>query len=386
MNINVNLGGGNTMKTCMMQHPLTFTQGQQRNFPTCNACGSRGLQSAYTCYQCNYDLCPNCMGGSNMSNMNMNMSQGNTGGMMMGRTCRGGHSLIFTDGRQRNYPTCDQCRTFKLPTSYCCSLCNFDLCQVCYTGGTKIGMNQGIGSTSMGNTGIGSTSMGNTGIGSQSMGNTGIGSQSMGYTGIGSQSMGNTGFSNVNVPYNTGVQPTNLGIQPIVPIPQVNPYNPYSNQTTTTTTISSNPYNPYDKKVVVSSQPYIGIGTGSNMPYKTCRAGHYLTLCDSNTRWGATCDICMRNNLNNTWACFTCDFDMCLTCYDQNCERPTNSLKFCRNRHSLMYADQTTRGYRTCDVCYTSGLLQSYCCYVCDYDLCLNCYNSYSNQGECTIF
>jgi len=120
--------------------------------------------------------------------------------------------------------------------------------------------------------------------------------------------------------------------------------------------------------------------------FRMCPKNHYMTLCESSQRFGAKCNTCGRGNLNNVWTCFPCNYDMCLTCYDQNNERPTNQLKFCRQRHPLVYADSTTRGFRRCDICKTTGLLQSYCCYNCDYDMCSNCYNSYKNEGSCNIF
>ena len=359
MNINVNFGSPNTtiVKSCPRQHSLTMTQGNSRNFPLCNGCGSKCFQMCYTCYTCNYDVCELCFHGQtgnassfNTGNFN-NISTQSSGNFSTARTCLRGHGLFLSSGINRR---CDQCSIINQQSVYNCGMCSFDLCLPCYQGGSNMGYNNNM------NMGYNSNINMNTNMNM----NTGY---NQGYSSNNNMNMNmNTGYNQYN-PYQN--QTSNMVIT-------TNPYNPYQNQTNMV--INTNPYNPFQSTVMTTSTQCL--------THKTCQNNHYLTLCDSTTRFNPTCNICRRPGLNNSWCCFSCDFDMCLTCYDQNCQYPTKSLKFCRKRHSLLYADSTTRGFRRCDKCFTSNLLQSYCCYACNYDLCLSCYNNWQNEGSCTIF
>ena len=119
--------------------------------------------------------------------------------------------------------------------------------------------------------------------------------------------------------------------------------------------------------------------------YKVCPSNHHLSLCDSSHRNHPTCNMCGNSNLNNSWTCFSCNYDMCLSCYDSNNSRPTNSVKVCNNRHTLHYTDSYKRPNVTCNKCGSSNLNNQYTCYACNYDECMSCYEGRS-KNSCNIF
>ncbi len=263
--INFNIGTNpttTTIKTCPRQHALTLTNGPSRKYPTCDLCGIRGLQQAYTCYPCNYDLCSTCFASSG------NIPSGIPGGFLgptvpstqlittTQNTCLLGHTLNFTNGFMRNYPICDRCKAFKLPSSYCCQPCNYDLCATCYQSNYQPTTNVKIESNPYNpyEKTITTTNL-------------------------------NTG-TNLYNPYQTQPLTTNL-------ITGTNPYNPYQTQPLTTNiTTGTNPYNSYQAQtnITTGTSPYnysseplntnvkINLGQGSvqtNVEFKTCRKNHY---------------------------------------------------------------------------------------------------------------
>ncbi len=109
-------------KTCNNKHPLLFTQGLNRNFPTCNSCSQQKIITTYCCYLCNYDLCANCYsnpysGVQNTSNTNSYL---NYQPLIVGnnKLCNNGHTLAYSSGQQRFFPNCKKCGSQKLQFSY----------------------------------------------------------------------------------------------------------------------------------------------------------------------------------------------------------------------------------------------------------------------------
>ena len=90
-------------------------------------------------------------------------------------------------------------------------------------------------------------------------------------------------------------------------------------------------------------------------------------------RFHHTCNFCSRINLNHSWTCFSCHYDLCLTCYDSDNTKPTK-LKECYKGHLLIYTDKKTRPNVICNKCCNTNFLNQYSCMICDYDECMNCY------------
>ena len=120
--------------------------------------------------------------------------------------------------------------------------------------------------------------------------------------------------------------------------------------------------------------------------YKQCPSNHYLSLCDSSLRSFPTCNVCHKSRLIHSWTCFPCDYDMCLSCYDNNNNRPTKMVKVCNKRHLLVYSDSKQRQNVKCDKCYKTNFSNQFTCWVCNYDECMACYEGRSNNNNCNIF
>jgi len=178
-----------------------------------------------------------------------------------------------------------------------------------------------------------------------------------GYNQVQTNNNFNTGFNQVqtNNNFNTGFNNNNV---------QVN-----------SNTISS----PYGNVTITTSNT-------SLVDYKQCPKSHYLSLCTRQMRNNARCDLCKKTNLNYTWTCFPCDWDLCTDCYDINNNCPTKSVKVCRKNHLLVYTTQFNRPNVKCDTCGSKYCQAQYTCYICDYDMCTNCYSTYKPKDGCTIF
>lgn len=123
-----------------------------------------------------------------------------------------------------------------------------------------------------------------------------------------------------------------------------------------------------------------GVGTtvtSTNMVF--CKNGHSL---GGASRPNSRCDSCGRVGLFQAFTCFPCDFDLCDTCYNTQAMRGSGQSMnaFCRFNHPLKFTQRTSA---RCDSCGRTGLLMSYCCTLCDYDNCDQCY--LKNTGSSSI-
>lgn len=79
----------------------------------CDGCRATALTVSYRCNDCNFDLCPTCMGRNRMAQT----------------TRMHAHPLSFTRGLTNHY--CDDCRK-TVSAAWRCADCNFDLCGICF--------------------------------------------------------------------------------------------------------------------------------------------------------------------------------------------------------------------------------------------------------------
>ncbi len=204
----------------------------------------------------------------------------------------------------------------------------------------------------------------------------------------------NNNFSNYNyVPNNNNVPSNNYvpnsNIIPsnnYVPNNSFKPYN--NNQNTYNPNMNSNfPNNNYSGGNFPQSNTisYPMTNQTTAVEYKQCPSKHYFSLCNSNTRYYPTCNICGQSNLQHSWTCFSCNYDMCLKCYDKDNSRPTSKVKVCNNRHLLCYTDRVSRPNVQCDVCGKKNPKHQYTCWECNYDECKRCYEG-RKAHDCKIF
>jgi len=117
------------------------------------------------------------------------------------------------------------------------------------------------------------------------------------------------------------------------------------------------------------------------------RFGHQLTLMSGRN---ASCDNCRKIGLFQSYACLSCNFDLCETCAANNQSSNsgfnsgfntgfqtntintgfTNINAVCRYNHPLVLA---TGRNSSCDYCKRFGLSASYACFQCNFDLCEGC-------------
>lgn len=97
------------------------------------------------------------------------------------------------------------------------------------------------------------------------------------------------------------------------------------------------------------------------------------------------CNFCRTGDLNKTWSCLPCNFDLCENCIDDQvfCEPLlSDSQILCENSHALYYFKNSdlfyTRKMRTeslvsCNFCQKSWKGGSWACRLCQFDLCNEC-------------
>ena len=327
-------------KTCLNKHALSFSQGSIRNYPSCNGCGQLKLPTSYCCYTCNYDLCANCFG-----KINTNFNQGNIPSSNYGQNTNYVPNSNFNQGFIPN-------STFNqggyVPNTN-------------YIPNTNSTFNQG-----------GYVPNTNYVPNSNSTFNQGGFVPNTNYVVPNSNCSFNQGGFVPNTNY---VPNSNCSFNQGGYVPNTN-YVPNSN-----CSFNQGGYVP-NTNYVPSCSPTIQTNA---ILYKQCPAYHYLSLCDFNTRPYPRCDVCKQVNLMNSWTCFSCDYDMCLNCYDYNNQRPTNKVKVCNMRHLLVYTDCYQRPNVRCDVCGTTNISNQYTCWICNFDECLNCYEG-RTKVNCNIF
>ena len=433
------------LKTCNNNHKLTYGPGSARSFPTCNGCGAKSIEVSHFCWDCNFDLCQKCFTGPYGNSGNLN-----TGSNMISQVqpllvgnhklCKSGHTLTYTTGQQRFFPTCNSCNATKLQFAYSCYTCNYDLCASCYTnpyGGSTTSNTGYVPNTGFNtNTNINTGYVPNTGYNTSSNINTGYIPNTGLNTNINTGYVPNTGFSTNTNYNNTGYVP-NTGLNTntnTITYPSINTNTNYNQigyvpntgfnsnintgyipntglnsnintgfipntglNTNINTGYVPNTNNIYVPNTGFNSNTNYNVNTNTTgnsynmtsqikaIEYKQCPSFHYLTLCDPSTRSYPTCNICGTSGLKYSWTCFTCNYDMCLSCYDKDNTRPTNKVKVCNKRHLLYHTDCYKRPNVKCDKCYKTGFLNQYTCWVCNYDECQSCYDG-RTANNCVIF
>ncbi|KAL4484793.1 hypothetical protein ABPG74_019970 [Tetrahymena malaccensis] len=79
------------------------------------------------------------------------------------------------------------------------------------------------------------------------------------------------------------------------------------------------------------------------------------------------CKICNKNDIENAWCCTQCKYNIC-----QNCRKKFQ--KFPQHKHELMLKSPLERKYNAvCDFCDRQDLEYSWNCSECQYDLCQVC-------------
>src|SRR5437870_2391962 len=94
----------------------------------------------------------------------------------------------------------------------------------------------------------------------------------------------------------------------------------------------------------------------SSFKTPTCKNGHGINL--SNQRYNARCDVCGSQQIQSSYCCLLCDFDVCLNCsmklyglgsnVNMNVNVNINSNMYqntlcCLKGHSLAWTEHTTR-------------------------------------------
>jgi len=402
-------------KLCNNNHPLFFSQGFQRNFPQCNGCGTKQLQTSYCCSQCNFDLCANCY-SSNFGNVSSNVSVtsnfGNFGSnQQFGNFGSSGMTNQF-QSFQTNTPLdtlhndtiLDQNKYIVSKNGKYYARMQDDGNFVCYTG-TNFNSNFAFWASNSYGKGTGPYH-------------------------LAMQKDGNL------VVYDRNRQPTwasdtwNKGTAPFKLVMQDdrnlciydrnntatwasntydNNYNQSQSQSTSQNmsypTFNTNQQTNFSQQSNFNQNQQSNFGQQSNfvqqsnygsnsgmtkqiqaVEYKQCPSKHYLTLCDSTTRSYPSCNICNTSRLKHSWTCFTCDYDMCLACYDLNNNKPTKNIKVCNKRHLLVYTDLNQRKNVKCDKCGKQRMTHQYTCWVCNYDECQSCYEGRTGNTNCNIF
>jgi len=286
--------------------------------------------------------------------------------------CNNGHELQPFSGVGRNNPTCNRCGAKSLQSCHSCFNCNFDICQNCYSGKGSFQQQQNFGSQS-------STKCINnhelkefTGVGRNYPTCKKCGALKL-------QHCHSCFECNYDICVNCFKGQSNFNQQ-----------NQFSNQNQFNSQNFNNQNQFNSQNLNNQNQFNNNQGFNNNQmqystqafQYKKCPNNHHLTLCDSNLRYHPSCNGCGRQNLNNSWSCFPCDYDMCLTCYDQNNTHPTKNCKVCLKGHVLVYTTKYQRQNVTCDRCGRSYLDSQFTCYGCNFDLCMNCYQNHQNHYD----
>ncbi|KAL4481612.1 hypothetical protein ABPG74_007701 [Tetrahymena malaccensis] len=104
---------------------------------------------------------------------------------------------------------------------------------------------------------------------------------------------------------------------------------------------------------------------------------HQLNLISSSNSKIINCDICQNKDILFSWNCQQCDFDVCLSCsgLQKMFANHEHRLKLTHS-HSQRYP--LSLGNTRCDNCKSKNLQFSWHCFQCQYDLCLDCGSSSS--------
>lgn len=135
------------------QHPLIYCYQVERKNKgitwTCNKCGSQYNWDApsFYCTYCDFDVCRACLGKYQLddlkindlcSNYDKNLLAPTKAVFSLGVKYNSHNHLLTLINRFNSYFfwRCDKCfRSFKSDSpSYCCSLCDFDICPDCFNG------------------------------------------------------------------------------------------------------------------------------------------------------------------------------------------------------------------------------------------------------------
>ncbi|KAL4512773.1 hypothetical protein ABPG72_017458 [Tetrahymena utriculariae] len=101
---------------------------------------------------------------------------------------------------------------------------------------------------------------------------------------------------------------------------------------------------------------------------------HELNLISASLQKRIFCDICKTKNILFSWNCEECDFDVCLRCsgLQKEFDQHSHQLKL-TNSHKMRYPFSSLTGCTRCDSCSKNNIELSWHCFLCKYDLCLDC-------------